>query len=214
MPDLLAAHGLTGRDTVAQCYGISKGITLKVLRTKAHPLNHLGDVSRTLADVTKQATFMLACYGQSQCHSMTEARLKVWTSKVGRSIAGAPKLATLPPTNEAFGENVARAHLQVVIWRHALDPEPPSLQPTSYGWEKEGPNSLMPTTVPEGTILAPTKLLKMIKCSCESDMPCKTQRCGCNSSNLACTVFCSCQGGKECCNALTKQTEIELDDND
>ena len=49
----------------------------------------------------KQATaFMLACYGQSQCRSMTEARLKVWTSKVERSIAGAPKLATLPPTNE------------------------------------------------------------------------------------------------------------------
>ena len=46
----------------------------------------------------KQATaFMLACYGQSQYCSMTEA---VWTSRVGRSIAGAPKLATLPPTNE------------------------------------------------------------------------------------------------------------------
>ena len=29
--------------------------------------------------------------------------------KVGRSEAGAPKLASLPPTNEAFNENVARA---------------------------------------------------------------------------------------------------------
>ena len=33
-------------------------------------------------------------------------------------------------------------------------------------------NSLMPTTVPEGTLLAPVQLLKIIRCSCESDMPC------------------------------------------
>ena len=49
---------------------------------------------------------MLACYGQSEYHSMTETRQKLWTSKVGRSLASPPKLATLPPTNEAFGENV------------------------------------------------------------------------------------------------------------
>ena len=95
-----------------------------------------------------------------------------------------------------------------------MDSDPPSLQPTSYGWEQEGLNSLMPSTVPEGTLLAPVQLLKLIRCSCESDMPCKTQRCGCSSGNLACTIFCSCQGSKECFNAHTKQAEIELDDED
>ena len=30
----------------------------------------------------------------------------------------------------------------------------------------------MPTTDPEGTLLAPVQLLKLIRCSCESDMPC------------------------------------------
>ena len=81
----------------------------------------------------------LACYGQSKCHTMTEARQKVWTLKVGQSIAGVPKLVTLPPTNEAFGENVARAHLQVAtvrIWKQALESESPSLQPNSCGWDK------------------------------------------------------------------------------
>ena len=34
----------------------------------------------------------------------------MWANKVGQSEAGAPKLASLPPTNEAFIENVARAH--------------------------------------------------------------------------------------------------------
>ena len=63
------------------------------------------------------------------------------------------------------------AHLQVAIWRH-LEPDPPSLQPTSYGWEQDCSNSLMPTTIPEGTLLAPVQLLKLIRCSCESDMPC------------------------------------------
>ena len=33
----------------------------------------------------------------------------MWANKVGQSEAGAPKLASLPPTNEAFNENVARA---------------------------------------------------------------------------------------------------------
>ena len=79
---------------------------------------------------------MLACYGQSY-HSMTGAWEKVWTSRVGQSIAGAPKLTTLPPTNEVLGENVVRAHLQVAIWRHALESDPLSLHPTSYGWEEK-----------------------------------------------------------------------------
>ena len=71
IPDLLAAHGLTGCDTVAQCHGIGKGVALKVLHSQVHSLSHLGDDSRTLADVIKQATeFMLACYGQSQCSSI------------------------------------------------------------------------------------------------------------------------------------------------
>ena len=48
MPDLLAVHGLTGCDTVAQCYGIGKGVALKVLRSQVHSLSHLGDDSKTL----------------------------------------------------------------------------------------------------------------------------------------------------------------------
>lgn len=218
MPELLAVHGLSGCDTVAPCYGIGKGVALKVLRSKAHSLGTLGDGNAALKDVVSEATkFMLACYGQSQSQTMTEARQRMWRSKVGRSMAGAPKLATLPPTDEAFAGNVARAHLQVAIWRHALDAEPPSMEPTAYGWERDATNSLVPTTVPEGVLLAPVELLKLIKCSCESSMPCKTNRCGCSNSNMACTVFCSCQGSEECFNAITRQlnqTDNTDDDDD
>jgi len=121
IPDLLATHGLTGCDTVATYFGIGKAVALRVLRAGVHALSYIGDTSRVLSEVTSQATpFILACYGQTKCTSLTEARQKMWVSKVGRSVAGAPKLATLPPTNEAFKENVARAHLQVAVWRNAL----------------------------------------------------------------------------------------------
>ena len=53
-----------------------------------------------------------------------------------------------------------------------MEPDLPSLQPTSYGWERDCSNSLMPTTVLEGTLHAPVQLLKLTRCSCESDMPC------------------------------------------
>ena len=61
----------------------------------------------TIVDVMKQAT------------KFTEAQ-KVWTSRVGRSLASAPKLTSLPPTTESFQENVARAHLQTAIWKSSL----------------------------------------------------------------------------------------------
>ena len=42
-------------------------VALKVLCSQVHSLSHLGDDSKTLEDVMKQATaFMLACYGLSQ----------------------------------------------------------------------------------------------------------------------------------------------------
>lgn len=216
IPDLLAAHGLTGCDTVATYFGIGKAAALRVLRAGTEHLSYIGDTSCVLSEVITQATpFILACYGQTKCTSMTEARQKMWASKVGRSVASAPKLATLPPTNEAFKENVARAHLQVAVWRNTLQPDPPRMDPTAFGWSHEaGSKTLFPKTLPSDTPLAPDDLLKLIRCSCSSEMPCKTQRCGCNSANLACSVFCACQGGQVCFNERTKQVQQADDDDD
>ena len=38
---------------------------------------------------------------------------------------------------EVFEENVKRAHFQRAIWRRALE-EPPNLDPTQYGWSRDG----------------------------------------------------------------------------
>ena len=135
MPDLLAAHGITGCDTVAIYFGIGKGIVLKILRTGKYPLSVIGDTTSDISDVIEQATrFVLACYGQSGCESMTASRHKLWSTKLSRSIGRAPKLQTLPLTAEAFNENAARAHLQVAIWRHATEPHHPTLDPLQHGW--------------------------------------------------------------------------------
>ncbi len=66
LPGLLAAHGLTGCDTVAMCFGVGKAAPLKVLRPRNCPLDKLGNVTCTTDAVIEQASrFMLACYNQS-----------------------------------------------------------------------------------------------------------------------------------------------------
>ena len=64
LPNLLAAHGLSGCDTVALCYGIGKMKILKTLKQENHSLSCLGDSNINWPDVMKHATFfMTACYG-------------------------------------------------------------------------------------------------------------------------------------------------------
>ena len=72
LPNPLAAHGLSGCDTVAPCYGIGKMKILKTLKQGNHSLSCLGDSNANWPDVVKQATsFMLACYGVPKLDSMT-----------------------------------------------------------------------------------------------------------------------------------------------
>ena len=215
IPDLLAAHGLNGCDTVATYFGIGKAAALRVLASGGHALTYVGDTSRILSEITAQATpFVLACYGQTKCTSLTGAHQKMWAMKVGQCMAAAPKLASVPPTNEAFNENVTRAHLQVAVWRNALQPDPPAIDPTAFGWSlEEASKTLIPTTLPSDTPLAPDDLLKPVRCSCSSETPWKTHRYGCSSASLACSVLCACQGGQCCFNERTRQA-LQTDDDD
>ena len=139
----------------------------------------------------------------------------MWANKVSQSVAGAPKRASLPPTNEAFNEKVARAHLQVSVWGNALQPDPPAIDPTYFGWSlEEAYKTLIPTTLPSDTLPVPDdELLKLVRCSCRSETPCETQRCGCSSASLACSVLCACQGGQDCFNERTRQA-LQTDDDD
>ena len=52
IPYLLAAHGLTGCDTVATYFGIGKAAALRVLTSGVHALTYVGDTSRIMCEIT------------------------------------------------------------------------------------------------------------------------------------------------------------------
>ena len=99
---------------------------------------------------------IVSCYGYSESASLPDARQKIWSLRVARSIDAAPKIQTLPPTNEAFVENVARAHLQVAIWKQALQRNPPNMDPLTHGWtQRGGSTSITLTTIADDVTLTP-----------------------------------------------------------
>ena len=103
---------------------------------------------------------MCAAYGKvaESCNSMTDYRVKMWRSETGKSGASSVKLCSIPPTTEAFTENVYICHLQVAIWKAALLESPPEMDATRYGWELDHLHLLdvlVPRTVPSGTLSAP-----------------------------------------------------------
>ena len=204
MNDLLPSHGLTGCDTVAVCYGIGKTTAINTLRTGKYPLDALGNISSSVEEVMSQATaFMLYCYGHPECSSLTEARQKIWSAKVASNVASAPKLKSLPPTNESFLQNVLRAHLQVAVWRNCADRNPPDLDPEYHGFVKDG-DSLKPV---------PDEILRVVKCGCTSTFPCQSTSCSCHKAGMPCTEFCKCCGETgHCFNPNTKHSEDDSDD--
>ena len=133
---------------------------------------------------------------------MTITRRKLWADKVGRCNQTMPLLSSLSPTQEAFTENVKRAHLQTCIWRNALDGDPPNIDPCGIGWQNVSLNEkLVAVTVPQGVTLAPPEILKIIRCKFSSDSRCMTQICTWSQAKLPCIMFCLC--AEQCCNEQT-----------
>jgi len=73
-----------------------------------------------------------------------------------KRLTTAPQLKTLPSTKEAFGEQVHRAHIQVAIWRSALQQDPPNFNPHHFGWSlDEASQSLDSVPLPADLLLYP-----------------------------------------------------------
>ena len=117
------------------------------------------------------------------------------------------KLKAIPPTLEAFKENIKRAHFQACIWKAALIQEPLNLDPLKCGWIKHDlAKSFRAAPLPQDVPIAPAELLKTIQCMCSSDQPCSYLRCGCVSGQLPCSLFCKCGGSDSCCNQMTRNS--------
>ena len=149
--DLLAIYGLSVADALASLHGIGKTTVVKVAKKRCFPLFCIGGVRAEIKSVEARGTkSMCAAYGKvaESCNSMTECRVKIWRSKTGKSGASSLKLCSIPPTTEAFTENVHRCHLQVAIWKAALLESPPEMDSTKYGCELAHLDNLVPRTVP------------------------------------------------------------------
>ena len=182
---------------------------------EGYTFNHLGDLNSSLDDVMKEATsFICTCYGSKQKEDLSEARIDLWSKKMGKkNITAAPPLKTIPPTTEAFRENVLRAHIQIAVWRSALMPDPPSFDPSDYGWTREeATKTLTPRTLPQDVALAPPEVLKLLRCGCSTNEPCSSHRCCCNNGHLPCTFFCACHGESNCRNPFNKHDTGEVDE--
>ena len=80
-------------------------------------------------------------------------------------ITSTSKLKSLPPSHDAFVQQVHRAQHQVIIWKSTTQSDPPDLDPIQYGWQKsEDGATLYPTTLPTGVSTAPVTILQLIKC--------------------------------------------------
>ena len=166
-------------------------------------MDKLGDIEADMPSVIREATAYIAkCYGSSKENDMSEVRAEVWSRKMGKAkVTSAPELKTLPPTTEAFEENVRRAHFQTVIWKSALHSSPPSLDATKFGWMRDvATKSLTPVSLPSDIDVAPREILEMIRCGCSSEKPCRSAQCRCCAARLPCTLFCACRGESDCNN--------------
>ena len=151
-------------------------------------------------EVLLEATqFVARCCGSASSESLSATRYEVWIGQTSkRKVTGAPKLKSLPPTSEAFKQNVRWAHFQVFVWKAAFEKYPPELAPTNFGWVKdEASISLLPVTISEGVALAPMDVLKVIRCGCATDQPRATARCMCGTAQMSFTIFCGCHGMDE-----------------
>ena len=143
-PNLLAAHGLSGCDTGGKIFGIGKQTVVKILKSKCVSFESIGELSGVFSDCVREGTeFLLYCYGQTKDETLTDARKRIWKNRIANSNNTAPKLESLPPTDPAFKENLKCAYLQVAIWRHALNVNPPDVVIEEYGWFKDPSSSCL-----------------------------------------------------------------------
>ena len=213
---LLPIHALSGCDTVASTYSIGKKTA--VAAAYGHSFTKIGKVDSPIEEIVKETTlYQCSLYGCQPCQTSTECRQKQWKAKVGKLGASALKLCSLPPTTQGHVQNTLRAHIQVCEWYSTMEVDPPNLDPIEYGFEPDHINkTLVPSPLPYGVKAVPDYLMKLIKCSCQSDEACKSNRCGCSSKNMSCTMFCACEGAEGCHNPFKKPDEEveEVDDDD
>lgn len=206
---ILAIHALSGCDTVASTHSIGKKTAITA--AQSHTLTKIGKTDSSIEEIVKEATlYQCSLYGCQPCQSSTECRQNQWKLKVGKLGASALKLCTLPPTTHGHVQNTLRCHIQLCEWYSTMEVHPPNLDPLEYGFDPDHFNkTLVPRPMPNGVKAVPDYLMKLLKCGCQSEEACKSNRCGCSSKYMSCTMFCACEGSEGCHNPFKKPDEVE-----
>ena len=124
-------------------------------------LEPLGNLDGNIEDIVAAATaFMAKCYGSTVPGSMSVIGYDIWLKKYSkRKVTAMLKLQTLPPTTEAFKENVNREHPQECTLKFTLSYDPTDMDPCKFERSKdELTKSLVPISVPSDVPAAPNDI--------------------------------------------------------
>ncbi len=201
---LLAAHVLTGCDTVPQMFGIGKKTALNVLFRDQTDFNveELGNTDPSLQWETVEkgcVDFVRELY-QSRNNkddlTLDAMRYSKWVEKSkANTMTAATDLKSFPPTFNAVRCNIKRAHYQCSIWKNVKVGSLNPLNVEQWGWTKDIANKCLdPVFIEPTTPIAPDSLLNLTFCGCSSAEPCSTKKCGCNKAGVLCGSLCKCKG--------------------
>ena len=139
--NLLPAHAISGCDTTACYFGIGKCTVIKVLKD-GYDLSVVGNVDAPLpwSDCSSHSFhFSLLRDEGKQRHVAHKTACMGVKSRQGHS--SSTNLAALPPTREAFIENVKRAHFQAPL-RGSISVNP-ELSPEECRWKRYTANKTL-----------------------------------------------------------------------
>ncbi len=121
---LLAAHAISGCDTVSFMFGKGKASAVSTMISHDTGLEQLGETDVSLDDIIRVGhRFVGMLYkAKGNTTSMNELRNSMFTSKRAK-----PKIKSLPPTDSALAEHIKRAHLQTMIWKSSDKMAPPDV---------------------------------------------------------------------------------------
>ena len=109
LPNLLAAHGLSGRDTVAPCYGIGKMKILKNSEARKSFFKLSWRFKCQLARCCETGNIFHACpLWRSKTRQHDTGKSKSMGNRVGRGWSTMLKLCSLPPTDPASMEKTEK----------------------------------------------------------------------------------------------------------
>ena len=118
----------------------------------------------------------------SKATSMSEARLGVWTAQNAK-----PGMTHAPISHHYHQPHKLSLKMsRKLMCNYVFRAWMPQI------WRDKGCDTEV-TEVNVNTPLAPSNILKMIRCTYSSETPCKTSSCGCNNAKFPCTFFCLCQ---------------------